>query len=392
MGIYRRLTLVVLMVVLAVGIVIGSAPQAEAVMTWQQAQASQYKDNMDKVIREAAKNGFGNSAIAGWIANVAQESGFNPAAKNYLGCAGLVQFCPSSGHILDKELPGWQTSAEKQVDFILKVVGGQFANPRYQANVAIYGNAVGITGCTPPHSIDEYKKMTDAKCAALAWAAIFERYGAGEVGTTKMRAQFAQDADKSGYIAKITGNLSSSDNKSETPKSTPKSNKGVFKESELTGMPDQEDYSKAEDAVQLPNGKSLSAKDANNLVNLQESTTEHSDGVDIARWRVIITILGILLILYGIALGIAAILDYVNLFGVSVLNAVTFGRMNLTKNMDNPEKDRAGKKKVMIMVGIAILMGMIIISGAWSGMLLQSYWWVTDQIVKFKEWQGITAQ
>lgn len=364
-------------------------------------------------ISQGKAKGLGGNAIAGILGNASVESDLDPSAGNYLGCAGLVQFCFTRAAALKSAVPDYKTNYKKQIEYIYNEMGDGSFIKSYNKNIAWYAAEVpGSEGCRVA-DFNAFKSINDPKCAAIAFAATHERCGnKGSVQRNcdiRHRASFAEDVAKSGQIAGISA--SSTDAKPEEKKqsSTPSDggdNITLVPEEDLAGMPDQNNY-KAQGELQLPGkggygaptdegddsdnetGSGLGAMEGYSVASLKENEVLLQEVQTRSLIRGGIMLVGIIILIYGVVLGMALMFDKANtVFEFSMLSVVTFGRMNLVKDKFDTSAVRVTSKRVLSMMLICFVVAGIVLSGAEFDWLLNVFWSASDFLKDKLNWLG----
>lgn len=367
------------------------------------------------IIKEFASQGkakgFGGDAIAGILGNASIESDFDPGVGNYLGCVGLVQYCSTRATAFINAVPDYKTNYKKQIEYIYNDMGdGSFIKIN-NSNIAWYAAEVPGSESCRVADFNAFKGIKDPKCAAIAFAATFEICGnKGSVQSScniQGRASFAEDAAKSGKIEGVSA--SSSDDKTEDKKQSTTDSEddgGLVPEDDLTGMPDRNDY-KSQGDLQLP-GKGgfgapddksdggspststgLGAMEGYSVASLKENETLLQQVQTRSLIRGGIMLVGIIILIYGVALGMALMFDKANtVFAFSMLSVVTFGRMNLVKDRFDTGKVRVTSKRVLFMILICFVVSGIVLSGAEFDWLLNALWGASDFLKDKLDWLG----
>lgn len=367
------------------------------------------------VIKEFASQGkakgFGGDAIAGILGNASIESDFDPGVGNYLGCVGLVQYCSTRATAFINAVPDYKTNYKKQIEYIYNDMGdGSFIKIN-NSNIAWYAAEVPGSESCRVADFNAFKGIKDPKCAAIVFAATFEICGnKGNVQSScniQGRASFAEDAAKSGKIEGVSA--SSSDDKTEDKKQSTTDSEddgGLVPEDDLTGMPDRNDY-KSQGDLQLPgkggfgapedksDGDSpstttgLGAMEGYSVASLKENETLLQQVQTRSLIRGGIMLVGIIILIYGVALGMALMFDKANtVFAFSMLSVVTFGRMNLVKDKFDTGKVRVTSKRVLFMILICFVVSGIVLSGAEFDWLLNALWGASDFLKDKLDWLG----
>lgn len=176
---------------------------------------------------------------------------------------------------------------------------------------------------------------------------------------------------------------SSDDNKagSSTGADTGGSGGGLVSEDDLTGMPDRNDY-KATSGLDVP-GEKLEGMEGYKLAQLEDSKTLQKEDGNRKLMTGAIMLLGILILIYGIALGMAWMFDKANtVFDFSMLSVLTMGKLNLVQDKFDKGKQRVTAKKLIVIMIICFVTGGLVLSGGATGFVLKAYWWITDILDK----------
>lgn len=365
-------------------------------------------------VSQGKAKGFGGIAIAGILGNASVESSFDPGVGNYLGCVGLVQFCSTRATAFINAVPDYKTNYKKQIEYIYNEMGDGSFFQSYNSNIAWYAAEVPGSESCRVADFNAFKGIKDPKCAAIAFAATHERCGnRGSVQKNcdiQRRASFAEDAAKSGKIEGVSAD--SSDDKTEEKKQSTADSEddgGLVPEDDLTGMPDKNDY-KSQGDLQLPgkggfgapedNGNSsdggspsttagLGAMEGYSVASLKENETLLQQVQTRSLIRGGIMLVGIIILIYGVVLGMALMFDKANtVFAFSMLSVVTFGRMNLVKDKFDTGKVRVTSKRVLFMILICFVVSGIVLSGAEFDWLLNALWGVSDFLEDKLDWLG----
>ena len=357
--------------------------------------------------------GFSANAIAGILGNASVESSLDPGAGNYLGCVGLVQFCFGRATALTSAVPDYAANYKKQIEYIYNEMGDGSFFTTYNSNIAWYAAEVPGSESCRVADFNAFKGISDPKCAAIAFAATHERCGnRGSVQAScdiQRRASFADDAAKSG---KIDGSAASSasDTKTEDKKQSTSASSDdsghLVPEEDLEGMPDQNDY-KAKGELQLPgkggygdtggggsnsggmSSSGLGAMEGYSVASLKENEALLHEVQTRSLIRGGIMLVGIIILIYGVVLGMALMFDKANtVFNFSMLSVVTFGRMNLVKDKFDTGAIRVTSKRVLFMMLICFVVASIVLSGAEFDWLLNALWKASDFLKDKLNWLG----
>lgn len=182
----------------------------------------------------------------------------------------------------------------------------------------------------------------------------------------------------------LSGVKDATDDKKDTSSKTSDDDGGKpLKEDELTGMPDRNDYSA--NSLKTPDGQ-LDGMQGYSLASLQEnrSLEESTKIYQIIRYA--IALMGILILLYGLALSMAWLFDKANtvidLGGSGALGILTKGKLNLVKDRFDAGKTRVTVRRLIVIILICWLVGAAILTGALTGWILQAYWHIMDLLDK----------
>lgn len=178
---------------------------------------------------------------------------------------------------------------------------------------------------------------------------------------------------------------SSSDSNSSTTGSGTSTSGGdddsLVSEDGLTGMPDRNNY-KAEKGLGAPD-KQLEGMEGYSLAQLEDSKTLQAQAANYKLMRGAIMLLGIIILIYGVALGMAWMFDKANtVFDFSMLSVLTMGKLNLVQDKFDKGKQRVTAKKLIVIMIICFVAGGLVLSGGATGFVLKAYWWITDILDK----------
>lgn len=357
--------------------------------------------------------GFNTNAIAGILGNVSAESGFRPEAGNEIGCAGFVQFCGGRAAGLINAVPDYKTNYKKQIEYIYNEMGDGSFFTTYNSRIEWTAAEVPGSESCRVADFNAFKGINDPKCAAIAFEATHERCGnRGSVQVScsiQQRASFADDAVKSGKINGAAAS-SASDTKTEDKKQSTSASSDdsghLVPEEDLEGMPDQNDY-KAKGELQLPgkggygdtggggsnssgmSSSGLGAMEGYSVASLKENEELLHEVQTRSLIRGGIMLVGIIILIYGVVLGMALMFDKANtVFNFSMLSVVTFGRMNLVKDKFDTSAIRVTSKRVLFMMLICFVVASIVLSGAEFDWLLNALWKASDFLKDKLNWLG----
>lgn len=345
---------------------------------WGNASAQEI---IKKVSAEGSNRGWSKAAIAGLLGNMDTESSFRVNASNGLGCIGLVQFCGGRATNLRNAVPDWDTNADAQIKYIFDEMGDGSFVKLYNGNISWYASEVSGLGSCSAADFNAFKGLDDPKCATVVFAATHER--CGNMGAVEVmcainsRANFAQQAYDSGKIDGSSGG-SSDDKKEDAGGGSDDGSRGdMITEDDLEGMPDRNDYAATGD-LKLP-AEELQGMDGYSVALLMEARETVKQADDIGLMRGIIMLVGVLIFIYGIALGMAYLFDRSNtLFQFSLLGAITFGRLTLVDSKYDASKTRATGSRVLFMMGLCLVSSVLVLSGGLTNGLLKLVWWSED--------------
>ena len=155
----------------------------------------------------------------------------------------------------------------------------------------------------------------------------------------------------------------------------------LVSEDDLTGMPDRNNY-KAEKGLGAPD-KQLEGMEGYSLAQLEDSKTLQAQAANYKLMRSTIMLLGIIILIYGVALGMAWMFDKANtVFEFSMLSVLTMGKLNLVQDKFDKGKQRVTAKKLIVIMIICFVTGGLVLSGGATGFVLKAYWWITDILDK----------
>ena len=184
-----------------------------------------------------------------------------------------------------------------------------------------------------------------------------------------------------------TGNSSTSNEDKETVLSA-ESGGSLVTESDLTGMVMEESLLWNQDNLNLMTAADLSVEDQENVANIKESIV--GTKVTMYSWTGKATsVIGLVLLVYGVLLFVSGIFDYVNTFiEVSILGILSFGHWKLVSQSDVDdgliEDGRVGKnhtvyltvKSVAFRSIVVIVVGFIFVSGYINRLIVSALSWV----------------
>ena len=177
------------------------------------------------------------------------------------------------------------------------------------------------------------------------------------------------------------GDVSSSSDEKKTSTSDSDDSGGRVSEDDLTGMPDRNDYKSTRD-LGIP-GKKLDGMEGYALAQLEASKTLEQESGNRKLMMGAIMLLGVLVLLYGVALGMAWMFDKANtVFDFSMLSVLTMGRLNLVQDKFDKGKQRVTAKKLIVIMVICFVTGSLVLAGGATGFVLNSYWWFSDILDK----------
>lgn len=177
------------------------------------------------------------------------------------------------------------------------------------------------------------------------------------------------------------GDVSSSSDEKKSSSSGKDDSGDRVSEDDLTGMPDRNDYKSTKD-LGIP-GKKLDGMEGYALAQLEDSKTLKEESGNRKLMMGAIMLLGVLVLLYGIALGMAWMFDKANtVFDFSMLTVLTMGRLNLVKDKFDKGKQRVTAKRLIVIMVICFVTGSLVLAGGATGFVLNSYWWITDILDK----------
>ena len=151
-------------------------------------------------------------------------------------------------------------------------------------------------------------------------------------------------------------------------------------EGELTGMPESNLIFKDQESIELTNRDSLSQGEQEDVEDLKQSLETNKKFSFEGLLTTIISFVGMFFIMYGIALLIAYIFDYVNTFvEISVLGIISLNKFRVLYDDDAKDKQNCGYNendnctylsKGMLISRVAVMevIGLVLVSGIISRM------------------------
>lgn len=164
-------------------------------------------------------------------------------------------------------------------------------------------------------------------------------------------------------------------------------------ESDLTGLVIENMLGDNRQDVELPNGEDLSTKEKENLASIKEYIDTKKEANGVKRWyHVGQSFIGIICIFYGVVFLLAYIFDYINVFvDFSLLGIISLGKFRiLDKDYNGVDLNKhAGWSEehkvtyltismVLVRAVVLIIIGLFLVSGLLSDILLLAYMWLRD--------------
>lgn len=324
------------------------------------------------------------------------------SGNEYYGCA-LPRFCYNFGGLLTDggaSFPGWSSENRGQlfdviltdgtcIHFVVRDAKSEYHcnNPSSErapsGDEAVYGFS--------DLQYEQYKHLFQAQagetlevfCSAVTdfvskynlsasgnKAAIIRMYNGrvtnGNAPAPRTEAAGSEVSYSLGDSVRITtpdGNTSMGDSSLSVAGST------LVEEWELLGMPTYQELAKDQMGIKLPTIDDLSPSDAAAVITLKEYMNLMSQANILDSWRVALTAVGIVVVLYGLALLMGILIDKTNNFiDVSVTNILTFGRrrLMLESTKDGIPDGYVSLGGLIFSAGVVITVGFLVLSSTLS--------------------------
>lgn len=216
-------------------------------------------------------------------------------------------------------------------------------------------------------SFEDFKKIKDPSVAAFLWASIWERPSfSGSVNHMKQRTSMATELFKK--YGNTAGISNGADPQSSEGKGGVIVGGGIVDEKDLTGMPDTFTIDGAK-GIELKSIDDLDAKQRYQVQAQKEAMNALTTGWTGAL-QVGITFIGLVMMVWGLLLFMAMLFDKNNnFFELSTVKIMSLGHMEYA---DEPSAEgQYSGKTIAVRAGIAVGVGLIIVSGTIFGIVSQ---------------------
>lgn len=368
---------------------------------------------IQEVDAQFTKAGYSKAAVAGILGNMWHESTLTPTRHQDGGSGhGLIQHDPPLPKYVEsvKSDKDYKKAVKIEVEYTEGKTPGRAEGDwvkTYQSNLTTVRDSYRLPYCKVA-TLDEFKKVDDAACAALVYLTCLERAG---VPAFEHRRQFAEEAYKSGKLTGKAGSSSDSNDKdtsSDTSKAksdTKEDKNALPNEDNLKGMPDRNNYDPGSQEALVsgqeadnqkksdPSAKGSTMEDAKELEGLDKyALAQIQENRDLARQaagysaiHVFFMVVAFAVLIYGFLLGIGILFDKSNsIFEFSLLGLLTLGKLNLVKDRFEEDKSHVSLKRAIIAMVTCFLMAAFLFTGDMMNWFLRIYWWCTDNLSYFQ--------
>lgn len=378
-------------------------------------KAGALSEKQEKVIKAAAEqwkeNGAAKGATIGVLANVNQETGFDPflvqgglSPSSIKGTADALKSGqgPAGGLYQMESPPEWggggngrfhtmyddivkqgaendtdpTTATKIQTKWIHEEQkDGQqfnlyFANPTpgsFLSQGRDYGYKAAGLFDNPPKTYEEFLQLEDPRKAAAIYNVFAVRSNPemndiSTDGTNHFRVSAAEALAESKYADWIESGTVSSSKSGNSGDSVSIADGALPEEWELIGMSKRNYLYENQLPIELPKEGELSINQQLNASNIQEAVDSQSFSF-IKFIRTFVAFVGIWFIVYAIVLLIAYVFDRNNiLFEFSFVSILTLGRVSVLY-LDDESSRGSSFSTIMKMIIISLVIGLILITG-----------------------------
>lgn len=339
--------------------------------SWEQIVSGGAESTVIDIGNAAMKQGFNYESTIGLLANINSESGFDTStieAGNGIG-RGLIQWSferrTAMENFIQEKYNGDFSSMEGQMAYLnYEITETSWKGEMNEATVNSQLSAYGLSiSSKAPNSWDEFKKMTNAEDAAKIFMVVMERpsYSAG-VNHWEQRVRLAKEMAEA-LKGKLNGSPSS-DDEGKSDKDSKSSDSGLPDEWELVGMTKRNYMYDKQNDIKLPDSGSLSIAQGATVASLKEDIHGNDRFALINFLRTFIAFIGIWFFVWAMALIVGYLFDRSNVyFEFSLVSFLTFGSVSVLALEDGQER-AVSRSKVLKRVGLALIVGFILVSGA----------------------------
>lgn len=154
----------------------------------------------------------------------------------------------------------------------------------------------------------------------------------------------------------------------------------LIPEDKLRGMPQQGVLSNGANSVSLPSNRNLSSRDKSVISEVKTNIRTDSEETWVRNTRILISLIGMLMILYVVFLYIAYAFDYANVFfDISLLKLVSFGLISLDSKGMNSEKKFYLNKLHRVAI-VLFIVGIVLISGSVNMWIFRLVRFIQDKL------------
>lgn len=327
------------------------------------------KGVIDEVIAQFKAAGYSTAAIAGVLGSMNTESNFKPNITNPFGCAGLIQHCPRGAY----PMSDLKTDVAFEVGFTNS--HGWTYGSKDKMNLIASSSGTNASCSSDIHNTDEYKKLTDPACAALAFVANIEIpfcgisgnsvnwCGAGNRESIAPRVSWAVDAYNSGKIGAIDAKADNSKDGNKAKEEGKKA--GIVDEGKLVGMAKAKALNNGNTNLpDVPSYNDLSLSDKASIQDFKDINSLQQENDRNTWWGSVIYALGIAIMIYAFALLLALLFDKSNsIFNFSAVGVLTFGHVKKGTTTQGISDDKKFIRQTLVLVGIDFLISCLVLTG-----------------------------
>lgn len=235
----------------------------------------------------------------------------------------------------------------------------------------------------PIDSWEKFKNLKDAKLATLVWTMSIVRPAGWAYGSS-----YQNDFAMLEPIAKEFGGLDVNSSSSEGSSDTVSSDSivgdgGLPEEWDLIGMYKRNYLYESQNKLEITDGSSLSLGQKANVASIKEDIYNNREFTLINFLRTLVAFIGIWFFVWAIALIVGYLFDRSNVyFEFSMVSLLTAGSITVLALEDSFERS-VTLSKVARRVGLALIIGFILISGTVYIGLSNAIYWINDILNSF---------
>ena len=339
------------------------------------------EENQKTIWNYFRANGFSEQATAGIMGNIQQECGYDNTRVQ-----GNKPFGPefANGHWRGIGIAQWTNGRQLNLIKLADQKGVQWMDLNTQLEFLLgemsNSQKNWIKWATIPKekrfsSLDEYKECKDIERTAYVFYKGFER--AGDTDFQK-RLNYANQS-----YSKFTG-TPISDIDTGNSGSTSGGNSSlitIIAEKDLVGMPKYEGIASDIVARPLPDGDSLSTSEKVSVSEIRNSIIERHKWSAWDTARVGVVFIGLVLLVFGVLLGVSYLFDKVNtIVEISLVSVVSLGTLRFTHEEGVLGQGYVNKDNILKIEFIIFCVGFFLISGALFNWLIDIIYFINNAI------------